>query len=84
MMFFCERYSTKMAELCNGCKSGKVAPSAHNVCKMSEVTDEMIIQKLEESQDGDGDLLTAYIVKDTLMNNEKWKQKLKSKICKYI
>ena len=50
---------------------------------MSDVTDEMIIQKLDEG-DNDGSLLSSYIVKDTLMNNKKWKQKLKSKICKYI
>ena len=97
-MFFCERYSAKITERCKGCVSKKFAPSAHNVCKMmktadrvqlifddlmSDVTDEMIIQKLEEGDD-DGTLLPSYIVKDTLMNNEKWKQKLKSKICKYI
>ena len=94
-MFFCERYPAKIAELYNGCKSGKFAPSAHNVCKinrvqlifddlMNVVTDEMIFQKLEENQDDDDSLLSSYIVKDTLMNNEKWKQKLKFKICKYI
>jgi len=96
-MFFCERYSSKIAEKCGGCISKKFAPSAHDVCKMmkttdrvqlifedvmSEVTDEMIIQKVEE--DDDDSLLSSYIVKDTLMNNEKWKQKLKFKICKYI
>jgi len=97
-MFFCERYSAKISERCKGCKSGNFEPSAHNVCKMmktvdrvrlifddlmSEVTDEMIIQKLEEGENNCG-LLPSYIVKDTLMNNEKWKQKLNSKICKYI
>ena len=97
-MFFCERYSAKIAEQCKGCISRKFTPAAHDVCKMmktadrvqlifddlmSDVTDEMIIQKLEEG-DNDGSLLSSYIVKDTLMNNKKWKQKLKSKICKYI
>ena len=97
-MFFCERYSSKIAEKCGGCISKKFAPSAHDVCKMmkttdrvqlifndvmSEVTDEMIIQKVEEDDD-DGSMMSSYIIKDTLMNNKKWKQSLKSKICKYI
>ena len=97
-MFFCERYPSKIAEKCGGCISRKFTPAAHDVCKMmkttdrvqlifddlmSDVTDEMIIQKLEKGDD-DGSTMSSYIVKDTLMNNKKWKQSLKSKICKYI
>ena len=49
---------------------------------MSEITDDMITQKLTESNE-DG-LITTYITKDALMNDEKCKRQLIFKIVRYI
>ena len=95
--FFCARYSSKIAERCSGCCFGNISPSTHDICNklkktdrvklvfddiMSEITDDMITQKLTESNE-DG-LITTYINKDTLMNDEKCKRQLIFKIVRYI
>ena len=49
---------------------------------MSEITDEMITQKLAESNE-DG-LITTFNAKDTLMTDEKCKRQLIFKIVIYI